>query len=73
MEPNSTKTIYRYDSRGSGFKKAAYLLLTLALLLAIFGICQVKFTSVKKYLAIDYQLLLVHFRQYFDYSATKIY
>ena len=35
MEPNSTKTIYRYDSRGSGFKKAAYLLLTLALLLAI--------------------------------------
>lgn len=38
MDPDSTKTIYRYDSRGSGFKKAAYLLLTLALLLAIFGI-----------------------------------
>tara|TARA_B100001250_G_scaffold354491_1_gene328387 strand:- start:805 stop:939 length:135 start_codon:yes stop_codon:yes gene_type:complete len=33
----SSKTIYRYDARGHGFKKAALFLFTLSVLLAIFG------------------------------------
>ena len=32
------KTVYRYDSGGSGFKKAAIFLITLSVLLAIFGV-----------------------------------
>ena len=38
MEDNLSKTVYRYDSRGSGFKKASFLLITLALFMVIFGI-----------------------------------
>ena len=37
MDDNS-KTVYRYDSGGKGFRKVALLLMGLAGLLAIFGI-----------------------------------
>tara|TARA_Y100001970_G_C13762578_1_gene616505 strand:- start:152 stop:286 length:135 start_codon:yes stop_codon:yes gene_type:complete len=33
----ASKTIYRYDARGTGFKKAALFLLALSVLLAAFG------------------------------------
>jgi len=32
------KTVYRYDTGGSGFKKAAFFLLILAGLMAVFAI-----------------------------------
>jgi hypothetical protein len=38
MQNNSSKTIYRYDSRGSGFKKAAFLLFGLSIFMFFFGI-----------------------------------
>ncbi len=38
MPTNTSRTIYRYDSRGSGFKKVALFLFTLALFMVIFGI-----------------------------------
>ena len=37
MDDNS-KTVYRYDSGGKGFRKVALLLMGLAGVLAIFGI-----------------------------------
>jgi len=37
MDHSSNKTIYRYDARGSGFKKAAYFLFILAFFMMIFG------------------------------------
>jgi len=33
----ASKTIYRYDARGTGFKKAAIFLFALSVLLAAFG------------------------------------
>tara|TARA_Y100000768_G_C23618442_1_gene513859 strand:- start:299 stop:433 length:135 start_codon:yes stop_codon:yes gene_type:complete len=33
----SSKTIYRYDVRGAGFKKAALFLFALSVLLVVFG------------------------------------
>jgi len=35
---NDHKTVYRYDTGGSGFKKAAFFLLILAGLMAVFAI-----------------------------------
>tara|TARA_X000000368_G_C22701488_1_gene566990 strand:- start:380 stop:523 length:144 start_codon:yes stop_codon:yes gene_type:complete len=37
MKENNLKTVYRYDSGGSGFKKATYFLLFLAGILFLFG------------------------------------
>lgn len=39
---NNTKTVYRYDSGGKGFRKVAFVLMALAGLLAIFGIFWVR-------------------------------
>jgi len=41
MDDNS-KTVYRYDSGGKGFRKVAFLLMGLAGVLAIFGIFWVR-------------------------------
>ncbi len=38
MNNNDHKTVYRYDTGGSGFKKAAFFLLILAGLMAVFAI-----------------------------------
>ena len=37
MKENNLKTVYRYDSGASGFKKATYFLLFLAGILFLFG------------------------------------
>ena len=38
MNGTDPKTVYRYDTGGSGFKKAAFFLLILAGLMAVFAI-----------------------------------
>ncbi len=38
MNDTDPKTVYRYDTGGSGFKKAALFLLILAGLMAVFAI-----------------------------------
>ena len=38
MNNNDHKTVYRYDTGGSGFKKAAFFLLILAGLMVVFAI-----------------------------------
>ena len=37
MKEDNIKTVYRYDSGGTGFKKATYFLLILAGILFFFG------------------------------------
>jgi|TARA_B100000959_G_scaffold275247_1_gene328353 hypothetical protein len=37
MKENNLKTVYRYDSGGTGFKKATYFLLFLAGIFILFG------------------------------------
>jgi hypothetical protein len=35
---SDTKTIFRYDSGAYGFRKAAFFLISLAFILAVFGV-----------------------------------
>ena len=47
------KTVYRYDARGSGFKKAAMFLIILSALLAVFGVYWVLTSVVVKVSGIE--------------------
>ena len=42
MKEDNIKTVYRYDSGGTGFKKATYFLLILAGILFFFGFYWIK-------------------------------
>lgn len=39
---NELKTVFRYDSGGKGFKKAAIILIILSILMVVFGLFWIK-------------------------------